>query len=47
MGVLEIFHECPGDIWWVSWRYLQVSWRYLMGVIEIFDACPGDIYLVH
>jgi len=34
-SVLEIFGECPVDI------YL-VSWRYLMGVPEIFDGYPGD-----
>jgi len=33
---LEIFDWCPGDIWWVSWRYL-------IGVMEIFDWCPGGI----
>jgi len=36
MSVLEIFDWCPGDICWVSWRYL-------MGVQGIFDGCPGDI----
>jgi len=36
MGVLEIFDDCPGDIWWVSWRYLMV-------ILMIFDGCPGDI----
>jgi len=44
MGVLDIFNwfpgdvfdGCPGDIWWVSWRYL-------IGVLVLFDRCPGDI----
>jgi len=51
MGVLEILDGCPGDILWVSCRYLigvldifvVVSLRYLMGVLEIFDGCNGDI----
>jgi len=43
MGVLEIFDGCPGDIKWMYWGYLCVSWRYLMGVLEIFNGCPGDI----
>jgi len=44
VGVLEIFDRCPGDILWVSWRYL-------IGVLEIFNGFsefilwlnPGDI----
>jgi len=39
MGVLEIFHLCPGDIG-------SMSWRYLVGVLEIFDGCPRDIWSV-
>jgi len=29
-SVLEIFGWYPGDIWFVSWRYL-------VGILEIFD----------
>jgi len=43
MGDLEIIAGCPGDISWVSWKYLMVVLRYLMGVLQIFDGCPADI----
>jgi len=36
VGVLEKFDESPGDIWWVSRRFLMV-------VLKIFDQCPVDI----
>jgi len=52
VSVLEIFGECPGDIWSGSWRYFiecpvdifLVSWTYLMCFLEIFDKIfEGDI----
>jgi len=36
MGVLEIIDWCPGNIWFVSSRYLMV-------VMEIFDGYPAYI----
>jgi len=33
IGVLEISDGSRGDIWWVSWRYLQ-------GDPEILNGCP-------
>jgi len=39
VGVLEIFHWFPGDIWWMFCRYL-------IGVLEIFDWCSEDFLLV-
>jgi len=39
VGFDEILYGCPGDISWVSRRYL-------LGVLEIFDRCPGDIWWV-
>jgi len=44
MGDLVIFGGSPGDILWVSWRYLWVSRRYFDGVLEIFNMCFGDIF---
>jgi len=42
VGVLEIFvavlailEGCPGNIQWVSWKYL-------MDILNIFDGCSGD-----
>jgi len=43
MGFLEIFDWCPGDILWLSSRYLMGALEILMGVLETFDGCPGDI----
>jgi len=39
MGVLEIFDQCPGDIW-------SVSWSSLFGVLEILGGFPGVIWSV-
>jgi len=43
LGFLQIFDEvlkkfdgCPGDILWLSWRYL-------MGFVEMFDVFTGNI----
>jgi len=36
MGVLEIYDGRPGEIKWVSRRYL-------ISLMEIIDWCPGDI----
>jgi len=50
MGVLGIFEVCPGDILFMSRKYLlgvieifDGCPRYLMDAPEIFDGCPGDI----
>jgi len=37
--VLEIFNECPGDIY-------SVLWIYFTGVLKIFEGYPGDILSV-
>jgi len=45
IDVLEIFDWCPGDIFWVSQRYLiGVLQIFVFGVLEIFAWCPGDIW---
>jgi len=43
MGALEIFVGDFGDTFWCPGDISWVSWRYLMGVMEILDKCCGDI----
>jgi len=43
LDVLKIFDACPGDIWWVSWRYLMGFLEIFDLSQEIFEGCPGDI----
>jgi len=38
MDILELIDGCPGEIYWLSCRYL-------IGVLEIFNVRPGDIFL--
>jgi len=38
-GVLEIFHGCPGDVSWVSFKYL-------IGFQDVFHSFPGNISYV-
>jgi len=40
MGVLKKLDVFPGDIWWVSWRYLMRFMHKFDGFLEIFDRFP-------
>jgi len=43
VDVLETFDGCPENICWCPGDIRWVSWRYLLGFLDIFDVYPGYI----